>query len=192
MNFLKLFDFGEMYDFIVFMIHSFLRPSEWKLLQNKHVQIINSDGVEQLVLSVPNPKTLKSSGLVSSTTTEIAADIYKKRILERNSKPNDFLFFNNYSNRDSAANAVSRNFKVLVEHANLEQDQFGNTHTTYSLRHSSLCFQILKTGGNDLFGLAKNARTSILMLEKFYLSHLSPQMPLFTKSLRTKRVLESS
>jgi len=35
------FDFGELYDFIVFMVHSFLRPSEWKLLQNRHVRTFN-------------------------------------------------------------------------------------------------------------------------------------------------------
>jgi hypothetical protein len=72
----------------------------------------------------------------------------------------------------------------------LESDIYGQRHTTYSLRHSSLCFQILKTGGTDLFGLAKNARTSVLMLEKFYLTHLSPQMPEFTMQLRTRRVLD--
>lgn len=32
------FDFGEMYDFIVFMVHSLLRPSEWKFLQNRHIK----------------------------------------------------------------------------------------------------------------------------------------------------------
>ena len=86
---------------------------------------------------------------------------------------------------------VSQMFKRQVRAAGLETDAYGQAHTTYSLRHSSLCFQILKTGGNDLFGLAKDARTSVLMLEKFYLNHLSPQMPEFTRQLRTKRVLES-
>jgi len=65
-------------------------------------------------------------------------------------------------------------------------------HTPPTLFGTHLCvFQILKTGGNDLFGLAKNARTSVLMLEKFYLTHLSPQMPEFTRQLRTRRVLEN-
>jgi hypothetical protein len=127
------FDWGELYDFIVFMIHSFLRPSEWKFLQNKHIRIIR----------------------------------------ER-----------------TAPDTISRRFRFLCEHAKLESDIYGQRHTTYSLRHSSLCFQILKTGGTDLFGLAKNARTSVLMLEKFYLTHLSPQMPEFTRQLRSKRVLE--
>jgi len=80
---------------------------------------------------------------------------------------------------------------TTIQNKNKERDAYGQAHTTYSLRHSSLCFQILKTGGNDLFGLAKNARTSVLMLEKFYLTHLSPQMPEFTRQLRTRRVLEN-
>ena len=86
---------------------------------------------------------------------------------------------------------VSQMFKRLVRVESLETDAYGQAHTTYALRHSSLCFQILKTGGNDLFGLAKDARTSILMLEKFYLACLSPQMPEFIRQLRTKRVLEA-
>ena len=88
-------------------------------------------------------------------------------------------------------NRVSKIFKHLVRGVGLETGAFRQAHTICSLRHSSLCFQILKTGGNDLFGLAKNARTSVLMLEKFYLTHLSPQMPEFTRQLRTKRVLET-
>jgi len=186
------FDWGELYDFIVFMIHSFLRPSEWKFLQNKHIRIIREDGVEQLVISVPNPKTKKSSGGIDSTTTEVAADIYRKRILGRHDDPNAYLFFDNFKNRErTAPDTISRKFRFLCEHAKLESDIYGQRHTTYSLRHSALCFQILKSGGTDLFGLAKNARTSVLMLEKFYLSHLSAQLPEFTKQLRTKRVLQT-
>ena len=78
-----------------------------------------------------------------------------------------------------------------IKLSHLYADIYGQRHTTYSLRHSALCFQILKSGGTGLFGLAKNARTSVLMLERFYLSHLSAQLPEFTKQLRTKRVLET-
>ena len=182
--------FAEIYDFIVFMIHTFLRPSEWKMLQHKHIRILEDDGIEQLVISVPNSKTRGSKGTIDSTTTEIAADLYKKGILPRHDGRNDYLFFNHLKDRSHAANRVSNIFKMVVKHAGLETDSYGSKHTTYSLRHSALCFQILKTGGNDLFGLAKNARTSVQMLESFYLTHLSPQMPEFTKQLRTKRVLE--
>jgi hypothetical protein len=181
------FDFGEMYDFIVFMIHTFLRPSEWKFLQNKHVRTIEADdGIQQLVLSVPNAKTKKAKGLSDSTSTEIAAAIYHKNILPRHSGKDDYLFFNDIQDRTSyVSDRVSRMFRLVCEKADLAEDRYGQKHTMYSLRHSALCFHILNNGGSDLFALAQNARTSTDMLEKFYLSHLRPQIPVFARQLRT-------
>ena len=153
---------------------------------------METDGLKQLVLSVPNSKTRKASGSIDSTSTEVAADIYIKKILPRHDSPNDYLFFNDIRDReDWVQNKVSRIFRIVCNKAGLETDAYGQKHTTYSLRHSALCFQILKTGGADLLPLAKNARTSTDMLEKFYLSHLTPQMPAFSKSLLTTRVLEN-
>jgi hypothetical protein len=184
------FDFDEMYDFIVFMIHTFLRPSEWKYLQHKHIRVMDTNGVKQLVLSVPNAKTKKASGSIDSTSTEVAADLYVNKILKRNDDPNAYVFFADIKKRDKATvDKVSRLFRVVCDKANLGTDAYGQKHTTYSLRHSALCFQILKTGGSDLLALAKNARTSTDMLEKFYLSHLTPQMPEFTASLVTTQSL---
>ena len=48
----------------------------------------------------------------------------------------------------------------------------------------------LGTGGRDQFELTKNARTNFLMLEIFYLTHLSPQILDITRQPRTKRVLK--
>ncbi|HHZ67684.1 MAG TPA: hypothetical protein EYN52_07220 [Alphaproteobacteria bacterium] len=184
------FDFGELYDFIVFMIHTFLRPSEWKMLQNKHIRFLEQDGIEQLVISVPNTKTVRSGGALDSTSTEVAADVYRKKILIRHDNVDDFLFLNEIKDREYAQDRMSSMFSFVVGRANLETDKYGQKHTTYSLRHSALCYQILKTRGKELFGLAKNARTSVLMLEKFYLSDLTPQMPQFVTQLRTRKVLE--
>ena len=173
---------------------TFLRPSEWKFLQNKHIQFHHDpDDHEQLLISVPNPKTMKAKGLSISTSTEIAADLYRTKILKRHDGKNDYLFFNDIRNREQyATDRISRMFRVVCQHAELDTDRFGQKHTTYSLRHSALCFQILKTKGEGLFALAKNARTSVEMLEKFYLSHLSAQMPEFTEQLLTVQSLGSS
>ncbi|MFP6714328.1 MAG: phage integrase SAM-like domain-containing protein [Alphaproteobacteria bacterium] len=184
------FDFGELYDFIIFMIHTFLRPSEWKMLQNKHIRFLEQDGIEQLVISVPNTKTVRSGGALDSTSTEVAADVYRKKILIRHDNVDDFLFLNEIKDREYAQDRMSSMFSFVVGRANLETDKYGQKHTTYSLRHSALCYQILKTRGKELFELAKNARTSVLMLEKFYLSDLTPQMPQFVTQLRTRKVLE--
>jgi hypothetical protein len=103
---------------------------------------------------------MKSKGLIVSTSTEIAADIYKNRILKRHDNPNDFIFFNDIGNRERyASDRTGRMFCVVCQHANLDADRFGQKHTTYLLRHSALCFQIFKTKGKGFFALAKNART---------------------------------
>ena len=104
------FDFGDLYDFIVFMVHSFLRPSEWKLLQNKHIRVFNDDGVEQLVISVPNSKTKNAKGSIDSTTTEVAADLYVRKILPRHDGKNDYLFFNDIQDRTYAGDRGSKLF----------------------------------------------------------------------------------
>ena len=187
------FDFEELYDFIVFMIHTFLRPSEWKFLQNKHIEVMETNGEKQLVISVPNAKTKKSKCSSDSTRTEIAADIYINKILECHDGENDYLFFNDIKDLERwVQDKLSRIFRIVCDAADLDTDTYGQKHTTYSLRHSALCFQILKTGGKDLFSLAKNARTSVEMLEKLYLSHHTSRLPEFSSSLLTTRVLETN
>jgi hypothetical protein len=100
-----------MYDFIVFMIHTFLRPSEWKYLQHKHIRVMDTNGVKQLVLSVSNAKTKKASGSIDSTSTEVAADLYVNKILKRNDDPNAHVFFADIKKRDKATvDKVSRLF----------------------------------------------------------------------------------
>ena len=126
-TFLFQFDCGEMYDFIVFMVHTFLRPSEWKFLQNKHIQFHHDpDGHEQLLISVPNPKTMKAKGLSISTSTEIAADLYRNKILKRHDGQNDYLFFNDIRDRKRyATDKIARMFRVVCQHAELDTDRFG-------------------------------------------------------------------
>jgi len=71
-------------------------------------------GHEQLLLSVPNPKTMKAKGLIVTTSTEIAADIYKNRILKRHYNPNDFIFFNDIGDRERyVSDRVGRMFRVV-------------------------------------------------------------------------------
>ena len=127
-----------------------------------------------------------SKGFSDSVTTDVAADIYFKNILRRDDGKNDFLLFNDLRDRESyVMDRVSRIFRIIRDTADLSEDRYGQKHTLYNLRHSALCFPIIKTQGTDLFALAKNARTSVDMLEKFYLSHLTPQLPEFAKQLQT-------
>jgi len=52
----------------------------------------------------------------------------------------------------------------------------GMKRTLYSLRHTAITFRLLYGGNIDLLTLARNARTSVEMVEKFYSSNLSAEM----------------
>ncbi len=162
----------EVYDFIVFMVHTFLRPSEWKLLQHRHIRVEDEGGNNpHLVISVPNAKTTRRD----SVSMPIAVEVYR-RMQKRHDEPNDYLFFNAMLERDYAQRRMGEMFKEVITKAKLETDIYGQEHTTYSLRHTALSFRLLKGDAVSLNVLAANARTSVDMLERFYISHLKPEM----------------
>ena len=45
-----------------------------------------------------------------------------------------------------------------------------NPRTAYSLRHTYISFRLME--GADIYQVAKNCRTSVEMIEKFYASHI--------------------
>ncbi len=45
-----------------------------------------------------------------------------------------------------------------------------NPRTTYSLRHTYICFRLME--GADIYQIAKNCRTSVEMIEKYYAAHI--------------------
>jgi hypothetical protein len=64
---------------------------------------------------------------------------------------------------------------VLVA-TGLRLGQLGQTRTLYSLRHTAIMFRLLYGRGIDLLTLARNARTSVQMIEKFYAANLTAEM----------------
>src|SRR5262249_43059106 len=42
--------------------------------------------------------------------------------------------------------------------------------TAYSLRHTYICMRLME--GADIYQIAKNCRTSVEMIEKFYAAHI--------------------
>ena len=58
----------------------------------------------------------------------------------------------------------------LLTELGLKRDREGNPRTTYSLRHTYICFRLME--GADIYQIAKNCRTSVEMIEKFYASHI--------------------
>jgi hypothetical protein len=87
--------------------------------------------------------------------------------------PDDYLFFPKYKNRNTMIGTLDRCFRAVVRKANITAEE--ESHTLYSLRHSAIMFRLMMGIVNTL-KLARNARTSQLMIERFYASRLSNLM----------------
>ncbi len=56
------------------------------------------------------------------------------------------------------------------------EDTWERPRTLYCLRHTAIMFRLLYGQGIDMLTLARNARTSVNMIERFYASSLSGEM----------------
>jgi integrase len=61
-------------------------------------------------------------------------------------------------------------FDAILNELNLKKDRDGQPRTAYSLRHTYICLRLME--GADVYQIAKNCRTSVEMIEKYYASHL--------------------
>src|SRR5262249_29538798 len=161
----------ELYDVIVFLTQSFVRPVVSELYAIKHNDITVSENPAGLSVVIRKGKT----GHRIARTMPEAVSIYKsirKRYPEATAE--DHLFLPQYRNRVTASQIIQRQFRALLVRANLETDNHtGKQHTLYSLRHTALCMRIVNSEGRlNIFTLAKNAGTSVDQVERFYARHL--------------------
>jgi hypothetical protein len=161
----------ELYDVIVFLTQSFVRPVVSELYAIKHSDITVSANPTGLTVVIRDGKT----GYRMSNTMPEAVSIYKK-ICQRypDAKGEDYLFYPEYQNRRTATKIIQRQFKALLARAGLEKDiHTGKPHSIYSLRHTAICMRIVNSQGQtNIFTLAKNAGTSVDQIERFYARHL--------------------
>jgi integrase len=61
-------------------------------------------------------------------------------------------------------------FNGVLARTKLKLDRDGNRRTAYSLRHTYICMRLME--GADIYQIAKNCRTSVEMIEKFYAAHI--------------------
>jgi hypothetical protein len=93
----------------------------------------------------------------------------------------------NIKQRDKALVLMQRQFSVILADTNLEHGPNGESRTLYSLRHTCIMFRLLYGEGMDLLTLARNARTSTEMIDRFYASHLEGEQNIEMIQSRRKR-----
>jgi integrase len=174
---------------VQFMVNSFIRPSDLRVLRRPHVQVQTNPVIKKkadkhyLLLTHPATKTTDQEVV----TMPAAYGVYKSLITLQDEKVKalkakkskalnkytDHLFFPEYPNRSTMIAVAGRIFSAVVKRAGLQVE--GEKHTLYSLRHTSIMYRLL-LGSTSTLELARNARTSQAMIDKHYASRLTPLM----------------
>ena len=159
---------------IRFMVNSFIRPSDLKFLRHKHVEIVKSQQL-YLRLTLPPTKNHDKPIVTLTAAVHVYRALLKKHSQSELASPNDYLFLPQLKDRDYALRTLAFHFNRVLEDLELKHGPNGQSRTLYSLRHSSITFRLLYGQGIDLLTLARNARTSIEMINQHYASTVTPE-----------------
>jgi integrase len=167
---------SDLYWMIRFMVNGFMRPSDIKLLQHKHVTVVRG---KHIYLRLNLPETKKHDKPI--VTLQPAVFVYEKLLAKQKAegygRPDDYLFQPGLLDRRWLLVAYGWQFMYLQSLAGIAANAAnGQTRTIYSLRHTAMTFRLLYGGKIDLITLARNARTSVEMIERFYSSNLTAEM----------------
>jgi hypothetical protein len=100
---------------------------------------------------------------------------YQRLNKRKNLKPTDLLF-----------KTFQRElFNTLLDELNLKHDREGQVRTAYSLRHTYICMRLNE--GADVYQVAKNCRTSVEMIEKFYAAHIKNTIDTAAVNVRRRK-----
>ena len=164
----------EMKYLIQFMVNSFIRPSDLRVLKHKHINHLKDGETEWLELTHPATKTNANAVQAMPVSVHIYRNLmdYRKET-KLKTTPNDFVFLPEFSEkqRNKVMQIVAKLFKRIVAETGIEE-KTDKKLTLYSLRHTAIMLR-LTIGQVDTLNLARNARTSQAMIDKFYAAHLT-------------------
>ncbi|MGE0698081.1 MAG: tyrosine-type recombinase/integrase [Hyphomicrobiaceae bacterium] len=147
----------QLHDYVLFMANTGLRPDEAKRLQYRDVAIEKDDGTGQTILVI----SVRGKRGVGYCKSMPGAVLPFKRLKERNTpEATDLLF----------PNPPYMIFNAILQETGMKLDREGQRRTPYSLRHTYICFRLME--GADIYQVAKNCRTSVEMIEKYYAAHI--------------------
>ena len=176
----------QVHDFVLFMANTGLRPDEARNLQHRDVTIVEDEATGERILEI-EVRGKRGVGYCKSMPSavrpyerllaraEAGSRAQGKRARRRRDEqrgdaaappkqefpqPTDHVFPGNHI----------KLFNGVLERTKLKIDRDGNRRTAYSLRHTYICMRLME--GADIYQIAKNCRTSVEMIEKFYAAHI--------------------
>ena len=189
----------QVHDYVLFLANTGLRPDEAKNLQHRDLKIVKDDATRQRTLDI-EVRGKRGVGFCKSTPSAVRpyerllarplpglpqGKRARRRRGETDSepvkeepkypKPTDHVFPGNHI----------KLFNGVLERIELKLDRDGKRRTAYSLRHTYICMRLME--GADIYQIAKNCRTSVEMIEKFYAAHLKHTLDAAAINVRKRR-----
>lgn len=170
--------YEQFHDYVLFMANTGLRPDESALLQFRDVKIVKDRDSGETILEI-EVRGKRGTGYCKSTT---GAVIPFKRIRDRlradstRAMPTDLLF------PDGTPRSL---MNTVLGELDLKYDREGKRRTCYSLRHTYICIRLME--GADIYQIAKNCRTSVEVIEKYYAAHLKTTLDAAAINVRKSR-----
>jgi integrase len=189
----------QVYDFVLFMANTGLRPDEAFNLQHRDVTIAEGDGKQELLeievrgkRGVGHCKSMPGAVRVYQRLRARAKPVQAESRRERQHRrrtggdapvpsapeypgATDLVFPGNHI----------KLFNNLLARTGLKLDRDGKARTAYSLRHTYICMRLME--GADIYQVAKNCRTSVEMIEKHYAVHLKNTLDATAINVMRKR-----
>ena len=123
---------------------------------------------------------------------QTAVGVYEKLLdwqkLNGFGNPDDYVFLPHLQDRNYAHWVLSFYFNWVLQRTGLKQGPHGQERSLYSLRHSAITFRLLYGQGIDLLTLARNARTSVEVINNHYASTVSGEQNIALLQSRRSRL----
>lgn len=151
----------QTHDYVLFMVNTGLRPDEAKRLEYRDVSIVKDDATGETILEIE----VRGKRGVGYCKSMPGAVVPFRRLVKRNKpEPTDRLF----------PRMSYELFNAILDEQGLKFDREGQRRAPYSLRHTYICLRLME--GADIYQIAKNCRTSVDMIEKYYASHIKTSL----------------
>jgi integrase len=189
----------QLHDYVLFMANTGLRPDEAARLQFRDVKIVKDHGSKEIILEI-EVRGKRGVGWCKSTAQAVLPferlrDRLRPEVLPESDEDADKV----KDGKDGAKAKVVLKEKpskprlvlpqptdrlfptkqrellnTILGELMLKLDRDGNVRTSYSLRHTYICFRLME--GADIYQIAKSCRTSVEMIEKFYAAHIKTML----------------
>lgn len=154
-----------LYNFVVFMANTGIRPNEFYKIKWKDIMVHNQNGIKLLYINVPDDSKTGKRTVVSLPE---AYTCYEKiKSFSKYTKDNDY-FFSNYEDGSWMKN-ISKTYKTKLVELGLYLSGDGKPRPPYSLRHYYATQRL--SDGVQVYDLAQNMGTSVKQIENHY-SHI--------------------